>query len=242
MKWRAMLEQNGELNDASRALLRQMERYASGVGCRHRHLSEYFGDRYEKDEMRRLRLLPERARAGGRAGRARAEDPVVRRARRPALRRDARRERASRPGERAGRRPRARPAQHVRAAARCVERRSARLHRTADRRGAAAAVGWRVPGRGADAERARAAEGSVERARASRSPGSGRRGRARRARSRASRPSRGRTSIAICSSGCDRSGSRSRGRAAFRRTSSSTTRRCARWRGFVPPRSTRFWR
>src|SRR4249919_1981278 len=48
MKWRAMLEQNGELNDASRALLRQMERYASGVGCRHRHLSEYFGDRYEK--------------------------------------------------------------------------------------------------------------------------------------------------------------------------------------------------
>ena len=49
MKWRAMLEQNGELNDASRTLLRQMERYASGVGCRHRHLSEYFGDRYEKE-------------------------------------------------------------------------------------------------------------------------------------------------------------------------------------------------
>lgn len=49
MKWRAMLEQNGELNDASRALLRQMERYASTVGCRHRHLSEYFGDEYQKD-------------------------------------------------------------------------------------------------------------------------------------------------------------------------------------------------
>jgi ATP-dependent DNA helicase RecQ len=49
MKWRSMLEQNGELNDASRALLRQMERYATGIGCRHRHLSEYFGDRYEKD-------------------------------------------------------------------------------------------------------------------------------------------------------------------------------------------------
>ena len=48
MKWRAMLEQNGELNDASRTLLRQMERYASSVGCRHRHLAEYFGDRYEK--------------------------------------------------------------------------------------------------------------------------------------------------------------------------------------------------
>ena len=49
MKWRAMLEQNGELTDAARALLRQMERYASSVGCRHRHLSEYFGDRYGKD-------------------------------------------------------------------------------------------------------------------------------------------------------------------------------------------------
>ena len=49
MKWRCMLEQNGELNDAARALLRQMERYATGIGCRHRHLSEYFGDRYAKD-------------------------------------------------------------------------------------------------------------------------------------------------------------------------------------------------
>jgi ATP-dependent DNA helicase RecQ len=47
MKWRAMLEQNGELNDASRTLLRQMDRYASSVGCRHRHLAEYFGDRYD---------------------------------------------------------------------------------------------------------------------------------------------------------------------------------------------------
>ena len=69
MKWRAMLEQNGELNDASRALLRQMERYASSVGCRHRHLSEYFGDRYRERRLRRLRLLPERARTCGRARR-----------------------------------------------------------------------------------------------------------------------------------------------------------------------------
>ena len=48
MKWRVMLESNGELTDASRLLLRQMEQYAASVGCRHRHLSEYFGDRYEK--------------------------------------------------------------------------------------------------------------------------------------------------------------------------------------------------
>ena len=49
MKWRHMLEQNGELNDGSRSLLRLMERYTTGVGCRHRHLSAYFGDRYPKD-------------------------------------------------------------------------------------------------------------------------------------------------------------------------------------------------
>jgi ATP-dependent DNA helicase RecQ len=48
-KWRMMLEQNGELTDAARRLLQQMERYATSVGCRHRHLSEYFGDRYGRD-------------------------------------------------------------------------------------------------------------------------------------------------------------------------------------------------
>ena len=49
MKWRMMLEQNGELTEAAAALLRQMERYAVSVGCRHRHLSEYFGDKFPKD-------------------------------------------------------------------------------------------------------------------------------------------------------------------------------------------------
>jgi ATP-dependent DNA helicase RecQ len=48
-KWRVMLEQNGELTDGARRLLRQMEGYATSVGCRHRHLSEYFGDRYNKE-------------------------------------------------------------------------------------------------------------------------------------------------------------------------------------------------
>jgi ATP-dependent DNA helicase RecQ len=46
MKWRVMLERSNELTDATRGLLRQMERYATSVGCRHRHLAEYFGDRY----------------------------------------------------------------------------------------------------------------------------------------------------------------------------------------------------
>ena len=46
VRWKMMLEQNGELTDAARTLLKQMERYATGVGCRHRHLSNYFGDQY----------------------------------------------------------------------------------------------------------------------------------------------------------------------------------------------------
>jgi ATP-dependent DNA helicase RecQ len=50
MKWRLMLERNGELTDASRRLLRDMERYAASVGCRHRHLVGYFGETYSRAE------------------------------------------------------------------------------------------------------------------------------------------------------------------------------------------------
>ena len=46
LKWRVMLERNGELTDARRSLLRDIERYAAGIGCRHRHLVSYFGERY----------------------------------------------------------------------------------------------------------------------------------------------------------------------------------------------------
>src|SRR5262249_20772702 len=49
LKWRVMLERNGELTDARRALLGEMERYAAGVRCRHRHLVGYFGESYSKD-------------------------------------------------------------------------------------------------------------------------------------------------------------------------------------------------
>ncbi len=49
LKWRAMLEKAGELSDARLALLRDMERYAAAVGCRHRRLVSYFGEPYGKD-------------------------------------------------------------------------------------------------------------------------------------------------------------------------------------------------
>jgi ATP-dependent DNA helicase RecQ len=48
MKWRLMLERNGELGDGTRRLLRDIERYAASVGCRHRHLVSYFGETYAK--------------------------------------------------------------------------------------------------------------------------------------------------------------------------------------------------
>ncbi len=50
LKWRAMLEKNGELSEARRMLLRDIERYAASVGCRHRRLVSYFGEAFDKDD------------------------------------------------------------------------------------------------------------------------------------------------------------------------------------------------
>src|ERR671912_2021183 len=50
MKWRLMLEKNGELTDSARKLLRDIERYAASVGCRHKHLVSYFGDTYGRTD------------------------------------------------------------------------------------------------------------------------------------------------------------------------------------------------
>ncbi|MCA1563694.1 MAG: RecQ family ATP-dependent DNA helicase, partial [Acidobacteria bacterium] len=50
LKWRMMLERNGELTDARRVLLRDMERYAASIGCRHRHLVGYFGETYARED------------------------------------------------------------------------------------------------------------------------------------------------------------------------------------------------
>jgi ATP-dependent DNA helicase RecQ len=49
LKWRLMLERNGELSDERRSLLRDMERYVNRVGCRHRHIVGYFGEAYGRD-------------------------------------------------------------------------------------------------------------------------------------------------------------------------------------------------
>jgi len=50
VRWRQMLEGNGELTDSARTLMRDMERYAAGTRCRHRSLVEYFGEAYGRSD------------------------------------------------------------------------------------------------------------------------------------------------------------------------------------------------
>ena len=48
VRWKQMLEANGEWNESARLLLRDMQRYAAGTRCRHRSLIEYFGQVYDR--------------------------------------------------------------------------------------------------------------------------------------------------------------------------------------------------
>jgi ATP-dependent DNA helicase RecQ len=48
VRWKQMLETNGEWTESAKLLLRDMERYAAGTRCRHRSLVEYFGQSYER--------------------------------------------------------------------------------------------------------------------------------------------------------------------------------------------------
>jgi ATP-dependent DNA helicase RecQ len=50
VRWRQMLESNGEWSESARTLLRDMERYAASTRCRHRTLVEYFGQPYEPSD------------------------------------------------------------------------------------------------------------------------------------------------------------------------------------------------
>jgi ATP-dependent DNA helicase RecQ len=50
LRWREILNKNGELTEARQALLRDMERYAASVGCRHRRLVSYFGETFTKQD------------------------------------------------------------------------------------------------------------------------------------------------------------------------------------------------
>jgi ATP-dependent DNA helicase RecQ len=50
LRWRDILSKNGDLTEARQGLLRDMERYAASVGCRHRRLVSYFGEAYSKPD------------------------------------------------------------------------------------------------------------------------------------------------------------------------------------------------
>jgi len=50
MRWKTMFEQDGVFTEARRNLLRDMERYAGSVGCRHKRLVGYFGESYLRDD------------------------------------------------------------------------------------------------------------------------------------------------------------------------------------------------
>jgi ATP-dependent DNA helicase RecQ len=46
LRWKQLLEQNGEMSEGNREHLRDIERYAAATHCRHRALVEYFGERW----------------------------------------------------------------------------------------------------------------------------------------------------------------------------------------------------
>ena len=50
LKWRVMLENNGEFTESAQGLLRDIERYTASTRCRHRHLVQYFGESYDRDD------------------------------------------------------------------------------------------------------------------------------------------------------------------------------------------------
>jgi ATP-dependent DNA helicase RecQ len=47
LRWRSLLEANGELSEGNRQHLRDIERYVASTQCRHRALVEYFGQHHD---------------------------------------------------------------------------------------------------------------------------------------------------------------------------------------------------
>ena len=102
LKWRMMLERSGEMTDARRALLRDMERYAACGRLPPQAPGRLLRRALRQGRLRRLRLLPGRARAGAGRRDPGPQDPLVRGAGGAALRRGARHQRAAWQRHRAG--------------------------------------------------------------------------------------------------------------------------------------------
>ena len=68
LRWESLIEKSaadasarGEVIAAARDLLEHMRRFCTGVHCRHRKLSEYFGQEYSKAKLRGVRSLSQRS-------------------------------------------------------------------------------------------------------------------------------------------------------------------------------------
>ena len=118
MKWRVMLERNGELTDASRKLLRDIERYAASVTCRHRSLVGYFGEKYSREDCGACDYCLEELETAADSDCRCAKDSVVRRSCRAALRHRSCGQRVVRQRDRAGHRSSSSPADDLWSAAR----------------------------------------------------------------------------------------------------------------------------
>ena len=64
LRWREILSKNGELTEARQALLRDMERYAASVECRHKRLVGSFGETGAQGDVSLNRALPPRSNTG----------------------------------------------------------------------------------------------------------------------------------------------------------------------------------
>ena len=161
LKWRVMLERNGELSDERRSLLRDMERYAARVGCRHRSHRRLLRRAVSRGAAAPVttasaswsrspmpvtlarKILSAVARVGQRFGTAHVTN-VLRGS-------DAENVRGA-----------GTPAEHVRIAQRGDDRRSPRLHRSTARTWPAAADRRQLSGAAADGVGCGPAEGRVE--------------------------------------------------------------------------------
>ena len=160
LKWRVRLSQNGEWSDARRALLRDMERYAASVGCRHERLVRYFGQSWSKADcgacdycLGELETVPDAVTLARKVLSA-----VARVGQRFGIMHVANVLRGAETEQMAA--TRTRDAQCLRAAARGIDRRGAWLYRAAGRWRKACSDRRRVPGVAADACRAGAVEES----------------------------------------------------------------------------------
>ena len=225
MRWESLLtksaseaDQPAELLAAQMRLIRQIQILCNSGVCRHKSLSEHFGQAYERAELRRRATSARRGRGAGRRYCHRSKDSLLRGANRRAVRRGAHRRSAARGEHRQGSQVRARQADHLRAAQRNPEEAIAKPDLSTGR----SRLGRPIRGRISYALVERRVVGGAPRPARS----AARAAEKRKLPPARARPSyRGKGSIADCSIACGHGGKQSQPSTRFRRSRSCTTRR-----------------